>query len=73
MSSSPDETLVMDVIGHRMLWVSPANGGAPYAVFEFENSDDRIDYPNWSPDGKWVLFDRVKPEGGDIWVIDNLQ
>ena len=24
----------------------------------------------WSADGKWILFDRVKPEGGDVWVVE---
>jgi len=33
----------------------------------------RVDYPVWSPDGKWVLFDRFRPQGGDIWVIDGVE
>jgi hypothetical protein len=27
----------------------------------------------WSPDGKWVLFDRFRPQGGDIWMIKNFE
>jgi hypothetical protein len=50
-----------------------AFGGAPTPVFEFEDPDARIDYPVWSPGGEWILFDRVKPQGGDIWLIENLE
>jgi serine/threonine protein kinase len=21
-------------------------------------------------DGRWILFDRLKPEGGDIWLLE---
>jgi Tol biopolymer transport system component len=73
MSFSPDADMVIDVTGHRTLWASPVGSGSPSAVFEFENLDNRIDYPRWSPDGNWVLFDRVKPQGGDIWLIENLE
>jgi Tol biopolymer transport system component len=73
MSFSPDEKTIMDVTGHRTLWASPLSGGEPISVFEFEDPDARIDYPVWSPEGQWILFDRVKPQGGDIWLIENLE
>ena len=69
MSFSPDRSRIMDVVGHRALWVSPVSGGAPEKVYEFPDPDVRIDYPVWSPDGKWVLFDRFRPQGGDIWSL----
>jgi Tol biopolymer transport system component len=69
MSFAPGEALIADVVGHRQVWVSPP-GAEPYMVFEFEDPDIRIDYPVWSPDGRWLLFDRLKPEGGDIWLIE---
>jgi Tol biopolymer transport system component len=62
----------MDVVGHKVLWVSPI-AGKPEKVFEFSDPAVRIDYPVWSPDGKWVLFDRFRPQGGDIWVMDNFE
>ena len=73
MSFSPDRTLIMDVVGHRVLWVSPVNGGKPEKVYEFPDSDVRIDYPVWSPDGKWVMFDRFRPQGGDIWAMSGVE
>jgi hypothetical protein len=39
-------------------------------VFEFADADSRIDYPAWSPDGRWMLFDRGTPRGGDVWVME---
>ena len=55
------------------LWVSPLFGGPPEKVFEFDDPDARIDYPVWSPDGKSVLFDRFRPQGGDIWMMEGVE
>ena len=85
VSLSPDHSLIMDVLGHKALWVSPivAPNSAletrntkletAQRVFEFPDKDVRIDYPVWSPDGKWILFDRFRPQGGDIWMIENFE
>jgi Tol biopolymer transport system component len=73
MSFSPDHSRIMDVVGHRELFVSRLDGGAPEKVFEFDDPDARIDYPVWSPDGKSVLFDRFRPQGGDIWVMEGVE
>ena len=73
MSFSPNQALIMDVKGHKALWVSPLRGGAPYQVFEFPEPDARIDYPVWSPDGRWVLFDRAVAKGGDIWMLEGAE
>lgn len=69
LSFSPDHLRIMDVVGHKVLWVSPIQSGKPEEVYEFPDTEVRIDYPVWSPDGKWVLFDRFRPQGGDIWAI----
>ena len=73
MSFSPDSALIMDVVGHKTLWVSPAAAGKPVKVYEFPDGVSRMDYPVWSPDGKWILFDRFRPRGGDIWAIQNFE
>jgi Tol biopolymer transport system component len=73
MSFSPGYSRIMDVIGHKVLWVSPVSSGKPEKVFEFDDPDVRIDYPVWSPDGYWVLFDRFRPQGGDIWMMENFE
>ncbi|MFI5117741.1 MAG: protein kinase [Terriglobales bacterium] len=73
ISFSPDRSRIMDVVGHRVLWVSPVQRGKPEKVYEFPDPEVRIDYPAWSPDGKWVLFDRFRPQGGDIWAMSGME
>jgi TolB protein len=72
MSFSPSHSLVLDVKGHKSLWVYLLNGQSPKQVFAFDDPDIRIDYPTWSPDGRWILFDRAAPRGGDLWLIEGI-
>jgi Tol biopolymer transport system component/tRNA A-37 threonylcarbamoyl transferase component Bud32 len=69
MSLSPSGTIIMDVRGHRTLLAHTLDGRPSSKVFEFANPDVRIDYPVWSPDGRWVLFDRAEPRGADLWTL----
>ena len=73
MSFSPDRARIVDVVGHKELWVSPLTGGAPEKIFQFDDPDARIDYPSWSRDGRLVLFDRFLPQGGDIWMMEGIE
>jgi Tol biopolymer transport system component/serine/threonine protein kinase len=73
LSLSPGGSRIMDVVAHKVLWVSTVGGGRPERVFEFEDADVRIDYPVWSPDGRFVLFDRFRPQGGDVWILEGFE
>jgi serine/threonine-protein kinase len=70
LSFSPSEQVMMDAPGHRRLRAYPVDGRPPYDVYAFANPDVRLDYPVWSPDGRWVLFDRAEPRGADLWTLD---
>ncbi len=70
MSWSPDYQRIADVTGHKTIWITALDGGEPIKSFESDDLEVRIDYPVWSHDGQWILFDRVRPSGGDIWVMD---
>ena len=70
MSFSPSQSLIMDVRGHKVLWAHPVDGRPPYQVYQFADPDVRIDYPLWSPDGRWIVFDRAAPRGGDLWTLE---
>jgi TolB protein len=70
MSFSPSQSLIIDVSNHKVLWAHPVGGGEPYQVYQFSDPDVRIDYPRWSPDGRFVVFDRAAPRGADLWTLE---
>jgi Tol biopolymer transport system component/predicted Ser/Thr protein kinase len=72
ISFSPAFDAIIDVSGHKKIWYSPLGEGEFVEVFEFDDPDVRIDYPVWSPDGRWLVFDRLEHSGGDIWFLENL-
>ncbi len=70
MSLSPDRSRILDN-DHRALFVTEARPeGEREKVFEFDDPSISIDYSVWSPDGRTVLFDRLDPEAGDIWLLE---
>ncbi len=70
MSFSPGQALILDVSSHKQLKVHPVNGRPSYQTYQFDDPDVRIDYPQWSPDGRSVLFDRTAPRGADLWSLE---
>lgn len=72
ISFAPDASKFVDVVAHKVLWLY-GRDGSEQKLFAFDDADIRIDYPVWSPDGKWLLFDRFRPEGGDIWIAEGLE
>jgi len=73
ISFSPDHSHIVDVKGHKTVWITPMDGSKPYQIFEFPDPAIRIDYPVWSPDGHFLLFDHDAPHGGDIWLLDGVE
>jgi len=73
ISFSPDHSHILDVKGHKTVWITPMDGSKPYQIFEFPDPAIRIDYPVWSPDGHFLLFDHDAPHGGDIWLLDGVE
>ncbi len=51
----------------------PFVSGKPEKIFTFDDPEVGIDYPVWSPDGRWVLFDRFRPQGGNIWILEGFE
>jgi Tol biopolymer transport system component len=72
ISFLPDGKTFVDITGHQVLWRYPLDG-KPAKLFEFSDPEVRIDYPVVSPDGRWLLFDRFRPEGGDLWIAGGLR
>ena len=68
ISFSPDGSELIDVVGHKTLWRYKLGDGSAMTLFAFD--DARIDYPMWSPDGRFLLFDRFRPEGADLWLME---
>jgi Tol biopolymer transport system component/predicted Ser/Thr protein kinase len=73
ISLSPDGLHIADVLNHKVLWVSRIDGSESRKIFEFGDAESRIDYPVWSPDGRSILFDRFRPQGGDVWVVEEFE
>ena len=74
ISFSPDRQLIADT-DHTHLLVFPATVETTTRpkVFRFPDSSVGIDYTVWSPDGKFMLFDRSNPQGGDINELRELE
>ncbi len=67
---SPAKDFVADT-DHTFLLIFRPNLAttAKEKIFRFPEPDVGMDYTVWSPDGRFMLFDRSNPQGGDIYEI----
>jgi Tol biopolymer transport system component len=52
------------------LWDSQTGRAEPN-LYTFPDKNVGVDYTVWSPDGRYLLFDRNNPQGGDIYELKN--
>jgi Tol biopolymer transport system component len=72
---SPDRRLFLEN-DHRNIklgLVSPETTSTNVTVLLSHSAPTSIDYTVWSPSGRWVIFDRNVPVGGDIYLLSELQ
>jgi Tol biopolymer transport system component len=55
--------------GKTGIWRSDADGGNPLQLTFFDKGFPGT--PRWSPDGKWIAFDRRPMTHGQIYLIDS--
>ena len=72
ISFLPNASRLIDVVSHLTVRSWNPKDGSVENFFQFAEADVRIDYPSVSPDGRWLLFDRFRPEGGDVWLADGI-
>ncbi len=70
MSFSPDHRLVADT-DHTFLLMTRLGSDATVRqkIFRFPETNAGMDYTVWSPDGRFILFDRSNPQGGDVYEL----
>jgi hypothetical protein len=72
---SPDRRLFLenDHKNIKLGLVSPETTSTNVTVLLSHSAPTSIDYTVWSPSGRWVIFDRNVPVGGDIYLLSELQ
>jgi TolB protein len=73
MSLSPDGSAFLECWNHVGIYAFPPAGAKPQFVLQLTEPDAHLDYPVWSPSGKWVLFDRMTSQGGDLYLVEGLE
>ena len=70
ISYSPGKDLMADTDHTYLLVFHPGlETKTKPKVFRFPDPTVGMDYTVWSPDGRFMLFDRSNPQGGDIYEI----
>ena len=67
----PDHQHFMDLkFPHTDIWVLSLTSGEGTNVDGAPAEARIIDYPWWSPDGRWATFDLVKPRAGELFLAE---
>ncbi len=53
----------------RMLKVMPVEGGEPVELYRFELDGRNIVNLDWSPEGRYIYFEKLTPEGYELWRV----
>ncbi len=73
LSLSPDGKQLAIILHEeknmRMLKVMPVEGGDPVELYRFELEGREIVNLDWSPDGRYIYFDKRTPEGWELWRV----
>jgi len=70
-SLSPDKQRIMELNWphtHIMVMgLGTENGGT---IYHYPHPDAKLDYPWWSPDGRWATFDMSLPRSSEIYLAE---
>jgi Tol biopolymer transport system component len=70
-SFSPDHRNFMDLnFPHSDIWVFSLTSTEGTNVYRMPAQAKLIDYPWWSPDGRWATFDLVKPRDSELLLAE---
>src|SRR5262249_28800575 len=73
MSFSRDGSAFLENWNHEAIYAFPPAGAKPQFVLHLAEANAHVDYPVWSPSGKWVLFDQMTSQGGDLYLVEGLE
>ena len=71
LSLSPDHRFFADNNHISLQLWDRQTGLAVPNLYTFVDKNIGVDYTVWSPDGRYLLFDRNNPQGGDIYELKN--
>lgn len=70
-SFSPDRKHFMDLDWpHARIWVISTTSNEGKVVYQKSHSAATIDYPWWSPDGRWATFDFTLPRNSELFLAE---
>lgn len=70
-SFSPDRRHILELnTPHSHLWVLSVTTNSGGIIYGKTNPSAMLDYPGWSPDGKWATFDYTRPRNSELMVAE---